>query len=95
MSKIKEKKLNSIKSEMKEIKEFIVSKNDMENFEQNKTDYLNNKGEDTLILTKIVDKEDKFDNNGYLGEIKKELIELKGAIEINKNILNEILLKIK
>jgi len=80
---------------MKEIKEFIVSKNDMENFEQNKTDYLNNNGEDTLILTKIVDKEDKFDNNGYLGEIKKELIELKGAIEINKNILNEILLKIK
>ena len=95
MSKIKEKKLNSIKSEMKEIKEFIVSKNDMENFEQNKTDYLNNNDEDTLILTKIVDKEDKFDNNGYLGEIKKELIELKGAIEINKNILNEILLKIK
>ena len=95
MSKIREKKLNSIKSEMKEIKEFIVSKNDMENFEQNKTDYLNNNGEDTLILTKIVDKEDKFDNNGYLGEIKKELIELKGAIEINKNILNEILLKIK
>ena len=95
MSKIKEKKLSSIKSEMKEIKEFIVSKNDMEDSEQNKTDYLNNNDEDTLILTKIVDKEDKFDNNGYLGEIKKELIELKGAIEINKNILNEILLKIK
>ena len=95
MSKIKEKKLNSIKSEMKEIKEFIVSKNDMNDFEQNKTDYLNSNDEDTLILTKIVDKEDKFDNNGYLGEIKKELIELKGAIEINKNILNEILLKIK
>ena len=80
---------------MKEIKEFIVSKNDMEDLEQNKTDYLNNNDEDTLILTKIVDKEDKFDNNGDLGEIKKELIELKGAIEINKNILNEILLKIK
>ena len=95
LSKIKEKKLNSIKSEMKEIKEFIVSKNDMEDFEQNKTDYLNNNDEDTLILTKIVDKEDKFDNNCHLGEIKKELIELKGAIEINKNILNEILLKIK
>ena len=95
MSKIKEKKLNSIKSEMKEIKEFIVSKNDMEDSEQNKTDYLNNNDEDTLILTKIVDKEDKFDNNGYLGEIKKELIDLKGAIEINKNILNEILFKIK
>ena len=80
---------------MKEIKEFIVSKNDMEDSEQNKTDYLNNNDEDTLILTKIVDKDGKIDNNGYLGEIKKELIELKGAIEINKNILNEILLKIK
>ena len=46
-----------------EIKEFIVSKNDMEDSEQNKTDYFNNYDEDTLILTKIVDKEDKFDNN--------------------------------
>ena len=95
MSKIKEKKLNSIKSEMEEIKKFIVSYNDFDNFEQNKTDYLNSNNEDTLILTKIVDKDDKIDNNDYLGEIKKELIELKGAIEINKNILNEILLKIK
>ncbi|GIS09851.1 MAG: hypothetical protein CM15mP114_06330 [Alphaproteobacteria bacterium] len=95
MSKIKEKKLNSIKSEMEEIKKFIVSSNDLDNSEQNKTNYSNNNDEDTLTLTKIVNKENKLDNNNNLGEIKKELIELKEAIDINKNLLNEILLKIK
>ena len=43
MSKIKEKKLNSIKSDMEEIKKFIVSNNDLNSSDQNKTDYLNNK----------------------------------------------------
>ena len=94
MSKIKEKKLNSIKSEMEEIKKFIVSNNELDSSEQKQTDYFNN-DEDTLILTEIVDKENKFNNNNNLGEIKKELIELKEAININKSLLNEILLKIK
>ena len=95
MSKIKEKKLNSIKSDMEEIKKFIVSNNDLDSSDQNKTDYLNNNDEDTLTLTKIVNKEDNINNNNDLGEIKKELIELKEAIHINKNLLNEILLKLK
>ena len=95
MSKIKEKKLNSIKSEMEEIKNFIVSNNELDSSEQKQTDYFNNDDEDTLTLTEIVDKEDKLHNNNNLGEIKKELIELKEAININKNLLNEILLKIK
>mgnify|MGYP005719877607 FL=1 len=95
MSKIKEKKLNSIKSEMEEIKKFIVSSNDLGNSEQNEINYSNNSDEDTLTLTKIVNKENKLDNNNNLGEIKKELKELKEAIDINKNLLNEILLKIK
>ena len=95
MSKIKEKKLNSIKSEMKEIKKFIVSSNDLGNSEQNEINYSNNSDEDTITLTKIVNKENKLDNNNNLGEIKKELKELKEAIDINKNLLNEILLKIK
>ena len=93
MSKIKEKKLNSIKSEMEEIKKFISS-HDLVKSKQNKINYSNN-NEDTLTLTKIVDKENKFDNNNNLGEIKKELKELKEAIDINRNLLNEILLKIK
>ena len=95
MSKIKEKKLNSIKSEMEEIKKFIVSNNDLNNSDKNKTDYLNSNDEDTVLLTKIVSKEDKFNNYNSLDEIKKELIKLKEAIDINKNLLNEILLKLK
>ena len=95
MSKIKEKKLNSIKSEMEEIKKFIVSNNELDSSEQKQTEYFNNNERDTVTLTEIVNKEDKFNNNNNLGEIKKELIELKEAININKNLLNEILLKIK
>ena len=95
MSKIKEKKLNSIKSEMEEIKKFIVSNNEIDISEQKQTDYINNKDEDTVTLTEIVNKEDKLNNNNNLGEIRKELIELKEAININKSLLNEILLKIK
>lgn len=95
MSKIKEKKLNSIKSEMNEIKKFIISNNDLESYEQNKTDHLNNKDNDTMTLTKIVQNEKELHNNNDLDEIKKNLVELKNAIEINKNLLNEILLRIK
>ena len=95
MSKIKEKKLNSIKSDMEEIKKFIISSNNLGNAEQNKINYSNNNSEDTITLTKIVNKENKLDNYNNLNEIKKELKELKEAIDINKNLLNEILLKIK
>ena len=80
---------------MEEIKKFILSNNDLDNSEQNKTDYLNNNDKDTVTLTKIVNKGNKLYNNNNLDEIKKELIKLKEAIDINKNLLNEILLKIK
>ena len=95
MSKIKEKKLNTIKSEMEEIKKFILSNNVIGNSEQNKNDYLNNNDEDTLTLTKIVNKKEKISNNSTLDELKKELIELKYAVSINKNLLNKILFKLK
>ena len=95
LSKNKEKKLNSIKSEMEEIKHYIVSNNDLDSFEQNKTDVLDNNDEDTVTLTKIVNKEDKYQNNNKLSELKKELDELKVAIDNNTNLLNEILLKLK
>ena len=95
MSKIKEKKLNTIKSEMEEIKKFIRSNDDLDNSEQNKNDYLNNNDENTITLTKIVNNKEKISNNYTLGELKKELIELKNAVDINKNLLNEILLKLK
>ena len=93
MSKIKEKKINSIKSELEEIKKFIDSSNNVGDTEK-KIYYSNNNNEDTLTLTKIVNKENNLENNN-LSEIKKELKELKEAIVVNKNLLNEILLKIK
>ena len=80
---------------MEEIKKFIVSNTDLDNFEQNETGYLNNNGEDTVTLTQIVNKENKLHYNKHLDDIKKELQELRETIENNKNLLNEILLKIK
>ena len=80
---------------MEEIKKFIVSNNDSDSNEKNKTDYLNNKDEDTVILTQIVQDEKNIYNNNDLSVIKKDLLELKKTIEINTNLLNEILLRIK
>ena len=91
---MKEKKLNSIKSEMKEIKEFIVSYNDSDNSEDDNTDHLNN-DDDTMTLTQIVKDDTNFNNNIYIDEVKKDLVELKKSIEENKNLLKEILLRIK
>ena len=93
MSKIKEKKLNSIKSEMKQIKKYIVSSHTFDNSKHYDTNFSNNNLNDTLTLTKIVKNENKITNNNDLDEIKKELIELKHAISDNNEILKEILLK--
>ena len=54
MSKIKEKKLNLIKSEIKEIKKYISSDNMLDISKENYTDNFNNKVDDTLTLTNIV-----------------------------------------
>ena len=80
---------------MEEIKNSIVSTNNLDNSENNKTDYSNNNDEGTLILTQIVQDEKNLNNNNELSEIKKDILELKKAIEINKNLLSEILLRIK
>ena len=80
---------------MEEIKKSIVSTNNIDNSDNNKTDYSDNNDEDTLILTQIVQDEKNSNNNNELSEIKKDILELKKAIEINKNLLNEILLRIK
>ena len=95
MSKTKEKKLSLIKSEIEEIKNFIVSNNKLDMSEQNKLDLSNNNHDDTITLTKIVQKEDKINDNNDLDQIKKELKALKTSIDNNENLLREILLKIK
>ena len=79
---------------MEEIKRYIVSSNEIDNAEDNKIDYPHN-NEDTITLTKIVNNENKLDNDNSIVEIKKELETLKKAIDVNKNLLNEILSKIK
>ena len=79
---------------MEEIKKFIVSNNDSDSTEKNKTDYLNNKDEDTVTLTQIVQDEKNINNNNDLSVIKKDF-RIKKTIEINTNLLNEILLRIK
>ena len=95
MSKIKEKKLNSIKSEMEEIKKYITSNDMSDIFKENDTDFTKNNIDDTLTLTNIVKDQNKIFNYKDLDEIKKELIELKSAIDDNKVLLKQILLKIK
>ena len=93
LSKIKEKKLNSIKLEMEEIKKYITSSDTLDNTKQDDTIFSNNNLDDTLILTNIVKEENKITNYRDLEEIKKELKELKHAIIDNNKILKEILLK--
>ncbi len=95
LSKIKEKKLNSIKSEMEEIKEFVITKNNLNISEDIETDFLDQNNNDTLTLTKIVEQEAKVSDNNDLEEIKKELKELKSMVTNNKNLLKEILIKIR
>ena len=80
---------------MEEIKKFIVSNDVSDSTEKNKIDNLINKDEDTVILTQIVQDEKNTYNNNDLSVIKKDLVELKKTIEINTNLLNEILLRIK
>ncbi len=93
LSKIKEKKLNSIKLEMEEIKKYVTSSDTLDNTKQDDTIFSNNNLDDTLILTNIVKEENKITNYRDLEEIKKELKELKHAIIDNNKILKEILLK--
>ena len=95
MSKIREKKLNSIKSEIEEIKKYVKSSEMLDIGSKNDTDFSNNIVNDTLTLTNIVNEENKVINNRDLDIIKNELIELKSAIYDNKDLLEKILLKIK
>ena len=95
LSKIKEKKLNSIKSEIEEIKKYVTSNDILDISKKNGTEISNNNVNDTLTLTNIVNEENKVINNRDLDKIKNDLIELKSAVYNNKDLLKKILLKIK
>ena len=95
MNKIKEKKLNAIKLEIEEIKNFTISNNNSTIDEQNDKMTSNNVPDDTLTLTKIIKPDDIQNNNYDLYYIKKDLETLKSAVKVNESLLKEILNKIK
>ena len=97
MNKIKEKKLNSIKSQMVEITDFVESSVEDTSKEifPNKNDN-ENKGKDTFILTKIIEPSPKstsqLDNINF---IKDELSIVKSILSKQGKTLESILLKIE
>ena len=94
MNKTKEKKINAIKSEILEIKDFVTSNMNDDNSEisdfNNKIDENPNH---TLTLTKIIDSEKNEDDNDLM-KIKKELSTIKSMIIKQEKIIEEILSKI-
>jgi hypothetical protein len=94
VNKIKEKKLNSIKSQLNEINEFVkVNVNDEV---QKKVGNNNDKENDTLILTKIVNYRDKEQNTLHnIDEIKDELNIIKLMLIKQEKTMDEIILKIR
>ena len=97
MNKIKEKKLNSIKSQIVEITDFVESSIEDTSKEifSNKNDN-ENEGKDTFILTKIIEPFPKstsqLDNINF---IKDELSIVKSMLSKQGKTLESILLKIK
>jgi hypothetical protein len=94
VNKIKEKKLNSIKSQLNEINEFVkINVNDQV---QKKVGNNNDKENDTLILTKIVNIRDKEQNTSHnIDEIRDELNIIKLMLIKQEKKMDEILFKIK
>ena len=95
MNKSKEKKINAIKSEILEIKDFVSSNIKDENSEI--SDF-NNKtvedSKDTLTLRNIIDYEKNEDKNDLI-TIKEELKTIKSMIIKQEKVLDAILTKIK
>ena len=97
MNKIKEKKLNSIKSQIVEITDFVESSFEDKSKEifPNKNDN-ENKGKDTFILTKIVEPFPKSTSQlDDITLIKDELSTVKSMLSKQEKTLESILLKIK
>ena len=94
MNKIKEKKLNSIKSQLNEINQFV--KVNVNGEFQKKVDNNNDKENNTIILTKIVNYEDKEQNTlNNIEEIRNELNIIKLMLIKQEKTMDEIILKIR
>jgi hypothetical protein len=90
VNKIKEKKINSIKSQISEITDLAHSSI---NNNSNKKAIVNKTvRENTLTLTKIVD--NGLDNLNNNNEIKNELSNIKFILSKQEKILSDLLIKL-
>lgn len=95
MNKVKEKKLQEIKSEIAEITDYITSKTDDSQIQNQKSKIIPENSENTLTLTKIVKEQDSNYDSINLTNIKNELINVKLLLNKQEKLLQEIFLKIK
>ena len=94
MNKIKEKKLNSIKSQLNEINEFVKVNVNQEVLK--KVDNNKDKENDTLVLTNIVNYRDKEQNTlNNIDDIRDELNIIKLMLIKQEKTMDEIILKIR
>ena len=77
MNTVKEKKLNAIKSDISEIKDFVMSNSSINEKQLSNDDNLNDSENDTITLTKIVDPKNSVSNINILADIKQDLDLLK------------------
>ena len=95
MNTVNEKKLNAIKSDISEIKDFVMSNSSMNEKQLSNDGNLNDSEDDTITLTNIVDTKNSVSNVNTLAQIKQDLNLLKSTLIKHEQILTEILLKIK
>jgi hypothetical protein len=91
----KEKKLNAIKSDISEIKDFVMSNSNKKEKQLSNDENSNESEDDTITLTNIVDAKKNGSNVNILADIKQDLDLLKSTLIKHEQILTEILLKIK
>ena len=95
MNKVKEKILQEIKSEIAEITDYITTKTDDSQIQNQKSKIIPENSENTLTLTKIVKEQDTNYDSINLINIKNELINVKLLLNKQEKLLQEIFLKIK
>jgi hypothetical protein len=95
VNKVKEKKLNAIKSDILEIKDFVMSNSINDTNQIPSDNHLDKKTDNTITLTKIVDIQNNSSNPTILDIIKQDLGLLKSTLIEHEKILKEISLKIK
>jgi len=93
LNKVKEKKLEAIKSEISEISK-LVSSNSENKLDDNNVDDLQKIESDTITLTKIVDNVSNNTKKEQFSEIVEEIKNVRVALSKQDKILEDILLKL-